>query len=432
MLHLDKNDFYGGAEAALSLEEAEAWTASINGGGSCFYFPFILGANLSGSRNSPFRGAAVQRLEQDASRPTTLGFSRAYSLSLSPQLIYTRSNLLPALVSSKVYRQLEFLAVGSWWIYGSGSNTQGAAQEPNTLAAQDYLRKIPSSREDVVNDTSIDLRSKRNIMRFLQLAADAEAFIPMIEEQGSLPFPEFLSSQFKIPDRLHAPLLGLTLSPDLPKHTSTAYAIPRIQRHLTSTGMFGPGFAAVIPKWGGLAEVTQVACRAGAVGGGVYVLNKAIEEIGDPGINQEERKSQEAETTIKLRLVGDETIQAKRVAGSYHDLPQDSKQIKDDTTTTARSIAIISSPLSKFFSPPAEGAPPPAAAVITFPTGSLSPRYTDSLEDHPPIYLMIHSSDTGECPAGQSKYTSSLPSQQNPRKKISHDDPRKRILVYIA
>lgn len=29
MLHVDKNDYYGGAEAALSLQEIEAWVDSV-------------------------------------------------------------------------------------------------------------------------------------------------------------------------------------------------------------------------------------------------------------------------------------------------------------------------------------------------------------------------------------------------------------------
>ena len=28
MLHIDKNDYYGGAEAALSLQEVESWTGT--------------------------------------------------------------------------------------------------------------------------------------------------------------------------------------------------------------------------------------------------------------------------------------------------------------------------------------------------------------------------------------------------------------------
>ena len=31
ILHLDKNDYYGGSEAALSLDEAETWCKRISG-----------------------------------------------------------------------------------------------------------------------------------------------------------------------------------------------------------------------------------------------------------------------------------------------------------------------------------------------------------------------------------------------------------------
>ena len=378
----------------------------------------LFDAKLAESQNHLFREVTVQRLEEGALIPNKLGFSRAYSLTLSPQLIYTRSNLLPALVSSKVYRQLEFLAVGSWWIYNTeGTKVGDLAKETNTSGTQDWLRKIPSSREDVVNDTSIDLRSQRNVMRFLQLATDAEAHSPILEKHASLAFPEFLSTQFKIPGKLHAPLVALTLSPDRPQHTSTAYALPRIHRHLTSIGMFGPGFGAVIPKWGGLAEVAQVACRASAVGGGVYVLNKAIKEVSIAGKNQE-RRIEEAESTVRLQLAGDEDIKAKHVVGSHHDLPNDQKESKEQRTTTARSVTIISSPLLQLFTPQAEGAPPPAAAVVAFPTGTLTLQKTSLDDEHPPVYLMIHSSDTGECPAGQCKQHKSSPSSTNTKQTL--------------
>lgn len=32
VLHIDKNDYYGGSEAALSLEEAVRWTERIENG----------------------------------------------------------------------------------------------------------------------------------------------------------------------------------------------------------------------------------------------------------------------------------------------------------------------------------------------------------------------------------------------------------------
>ena len=359
--------------------------------------------------------------ETEANNSERLGFSRAYSLSLSPQLIYTRSNLLPALVSSKVYRQLEFLAVGSWWIYEHGNAREdaqeGEAGRSEATPAIRGLKKIPGGREDVFADKSIDLRSTRSLMKFLKLATDTEAHASTLELWGSKPFPDFLESQLGIPPRLQAPLLALTTSPHPPAKTLTSYALPRIHRHLTSVGMFGPGFGSVIPKWGGLAEIAQVACRAGAVGGGVYVLKKGFETDETPdqqALGKEGTQLDEVTQVSIVRLEGGEEIKAHCIVGSDWDLPSKLEIATGEEAVpdyVSRSITIVSSPLSQMFPPPAEGAPPPAGAVVVFPTGSLELDFDRDkpqmlMVDPPPVYLMIHSSDTGECPAGQCESSS--------------------------
>lgn len=347
-----------------------------------------------------------------------MGFSRAYSLSLSPQLIYTRSNLLPALVSSKVYRQLEFLAVGSWWIYelgkyrGNGKTEDAGGSEATPSTGM--LKRVPGGREDVFADKSIDLRSTRSLMKFLKLATDTEAHASVLETWGSKPFPDLLASHLGIPPRLQAPLLALTMSPHPPDKTLTSYALPRIHRHLTSVGMFGPGFGSVIPKWGGLAEIAQVACRAGAVGGGVYVLKKgfdANEDIDQRASGKDEHRLDRDSQHFTVRLEDEEPIKTEWIVGSEWDLPSQFRASIIEGATpvyVSHSITIASSPFSQLFPPPAEGAPPPAGAVVVFPTGSLElesggNEAPKSADDSPPVYLMIHSSDTGECPASQCK-----------------------------
>ena len=344
-----------------------------------------------------------------------LGFSRAYSLSLSPQLIYTRSNLLPALVTSKVYRQLEFLAVGNWWIY---SDHEGAeeGEAGSTAPFRGSLRRIPGGREDIFADKGIDLRSTRSLMKFLKLAADPEAHGSILEQWGDKPFPKFLESHLSIPPRLQAPLLALTLSPHPPAETLTSYALPRIQRHLTSIGLFGPGFGSVIPKWGGLSEIAQVACRAGAVGGGVYMLKKgfARSDNADQQNSSLDFISLDQDTSLStVRLQGGENVRGHWVVGSLWDLPSQTHPPPDNQkhpSCIARSITIVSGSLSQLFPLPAEGAPPPAGAVVFFPSGTLALEAEDQMPpsaktELPPVYLMVHSSDTGECPAGQCKCT---------------------------
>ena len=251
-------------------------------------------------------------------------------------------------------------------------------------------------------------------MKFLKLAADPQNHPAVLEIWGSKPFPEYLLTEFKIPESLQAPLLALTSSPHPAAQTLTSFALPRIHQHLTSIGLFGPGFGAVLPKWGGLSEIAQVGCRAGAVGGGVYVLNKGVESIDlESKVTDQETPdiSKASKLPLKVGLEGGEKVEAHFIVGSHENLPQNEpKPASPDTVQISQSIAIVSSPLSSLFYLGAEGAPPPAATVVVFPTGSLSLDGILPTEEVPPVYLAIHSSDTGECPAGQSKlFTLSLP-----------------------
>ena len=363
----------------------------------------VTNTSSTDDKQTTFRHPFVHKKEHlsgaASNESSKLGFSRAYSLSLSPQLIYARSNILPALVSSKVYRQLEFLAVGSWWIYNRDENSEA-----------DSLRRIPGGREDVFAEKSIDLRSTRALMKFLKLAADSEAHNRILEDWGQKPFPEFLESHFSIPNRLQPPLLALTLSPNPPAETLTSYALPRIHRHLTSTGIFGPGFGSVIPKWGGLAEIAQVACRAGAVGGGVYVLKKGFAKDKNLDKQNPEGDMTDVDTAsqiLTVRLDDGEEVKAHWIVGSKDNLPSRAEKYPGtQALQVARSITVVSSPLSQLFPPPGEGAPPSAGAVIVYPTGSLKAEFegeaaSDLTTGLAPVYLMAHSSDTGECPAGQ-------------------------------
>ncbi|KAL3466831.1 GDP dissociation inhibitor [Aspergillus heterothallicus] len=367
VLHVDKSSVYGGADAALSLQEAEDWVSTVN----------------KESTHLPFEDASIFAPASSDTEPR-LSSSRSYTLSLSPQLIYSRSQLVPALVSSKVYRQLEFQAVGSWWVY-----------KPATDGVKSLYR-VPSSREDVFADDDISMKSKRTLMRFLrhlqsQLKQEAGEGNSSTTEDEDLarPFSEYLTFKFQVPPELYDPLSSLSLSQVAPQATTAKYAIPRLQRHLSSIGVFGPGFGSVLVKWGGGSEISQVGCRALAVGGGVYVLNSGVESL-----KQVEPTSEDSR--IHLQLSSGETITTKFVVGSNWDLPT---QADDpcDYDRVSRAISIVSSSLDGLFPVTAEGGPIPAGAVVVFPAASLG------LADRsPPVYISVHSSETAECPSGQS------------------------------
>ncbi|KAH7090537.1 rab geranylgeranyl transferase escort protein-like protein [Paraphoma chrysanthemicola] len=375
ILHIDENDYYGGAEAAFSLQEAEEWAQRVTDA------PTPVVADGVAPEAAAFTNITITKPDVDTSKPA-LSFSRAYSLALSPQIIYTRSNLLQYLVSSRVYRQLDFLAVGSWWVYTSDAGIESSSTSEED-SRHGKLLKVPNGREDVFQDHELDFKAKRALMKFLRFIGEYEEQTELWEEHRQQPFPTFLSQQFKVPPALQGPLMALALSSSPSSLTTTEYALPRIARHLRSIGVFGAGFGAVIPKWGGLAEISQVSCRACAVGGGVYVLGK--------GLSSPDAHAETAADGVKLRLKDGEAVTAKWVVGG--------SAAPASAPPHSRSITIVSSALLPLFPPIAEEAPAPASAVVVFPSGSLS--LDTQGEELPPVHIFVHSSDTGECPAGQ-------------------------------
>ena len=230
-------------------------------------------------------------------------------------------------------------------------------------------------------------------MKFLKTVADTETHLEILEKWGNESFEGYMSECFAISDKLLSTLHALTLSPLPPNETKVSWALPRIARHLGSIGIFGPGFGAVIPKWGGLAEIAQVGCRACAVGGGVYMLSQETEEI-------EETESGVENSLLHINLAGEESVKTSRIVSLPKDTTDETPPVLAGSTSSARGITVVSSSLDELFPPTAEGSAPSACSIVVFPAQSL--RRGEKQLDHP-IYLVIHSSDTGECPTGQCK-----------------------------
>lgn len=221
-------------------------------------------------------------------------------------------------------------------------------------------------------------------MKFLKLVLsyEEEASLPQWQDYADRPLAELLSEKMGLDEGLRTYITTLTLSLD--GRISTKDGLATIHRHLTSMGLFGPGFAAVYPKWGGGSEIAQVGCRAGAVGGSVYMLGTGIKELTAVGAEE-----------VELELSEGTVVKTKMLFRGPQDVPA------GDSTKVSKLVAIIGSPLTSLFEATMEGAPTPAVAVIALPPGSV--KTSDGVESTYPIYAIAHSSDTGECPAGQSK-----------------------------
>lgn len=391
VLHLDRNPYYGGSEAAFSLDEAQEWMNSVNQHPGQSPFEDVKVFTYQHPQDSP-QSTPSQDGSESSARPegtpdirAKLAASRAYTLSLSPYFLYTRSQLISTLISSKVYRQLEFMAVGSWWIH----SPEHPNAENSELGATRVFHRVPGNREDIFADTHISMKSKRTLMRFLRhISKPEEEGDVETDEDLTMPFGEYMSSKFSVPQDLHDPLLSLSLSQLSQQDTTANYAVPRIKRHLASVGAFGPGFGGVVSKYGSASEILQVACRASAVGGGVYALDTGIQSLVDG------EAAVETEYPVEAQLSNGESVRSKFLFGSTWDLS--AKEQMSPPTKVARSITIVSSSLASLFPITVEGAPLSASTVLMFPGHSLSSPQS------PSVYLQVHSSDTGDCPREQS------------------------------
>lgn len=248
------------------------------------------------------------------------------------------------------------------------------------------LRRMPNGREDIFSDRTIDVRTKRGLMKFLKFVVDFENQPEIWKDSVDNPLTTFLTAKFQLPESMQKFISALTLSLDDPAQTTVGYSLPRIARHLTSIGVFGPGFGSVVPKWGGGAEIAQVACRAGAVGGSVYVLGTGVKAV--------------CSDAVELALTNDEIVETAYYVSSQEAAP--STILPNTADTVSRSITVVSSNMAGVFKTTVEGAPIGAVAIIAFPAGSLSVGEESSTH---PVYIMAHSSETGGCPQDQCKHT---------------------------
>lgn len=359
-MHIDPNPYYGGAEAALSLSEVDEWAAAHPGATS--------------TRTEPAEGSP------------SLGRLSAYSIALAPQFLHSRSALVNLLVSSRAFRQLEFLAVSSFYVLDSSSSS---------------LVRIPATREDVFATTAMPARSKRQLMKFLKFVlaydeanedGDEDAAPAPWKEHASEPFGDYLQSTFGLDDSLRDNILALTLSLD-GANITVAEGLARLHRHITSMSVFGAGFAAVYPKWGGCGEIVQVGCRAAAVGGAIYMLGSGIRSVKFP-------ESKTDDELVEVELTQDMTVKTKLLVRGDDADAVETPLASAEGQQLSRLVAIVGSPLSHLFAPNVEGAPVAGGAVIALPAGR--PVLADGTAPEHTIFVMAHSSDTGECPPGQS------------------------------
>ena len=227
VLHLDKNEYYGGSAASLTLDEFGRWaaeracdssTASDDGFSVAHCatleepdpaaaassdesatasdvsapsaaatepsaaavddaVPAPAVSNDDGAAASTAVDAVDERTETTPPPPPQFAWSRAmlkqharrFSLDIQPRLMLCRGALIDTLVRTNVARYLEFCSLDALAVATRGESG-GSSDDDGAVGSIE----VPCSKSSVFTSTTLSLREKRSLMKLLQFMVDTD------------------------------------------------------------------------------------------------------------------------------------------------------------------------------------------------------------------------------------------------------------------
>jgi len=252
VLHMDRNDYYGGDSASLNLTQ------------------------LYGK----FR-------QQDA--PSDLGRDRDYAVDLIPKFIIASGELTKILVHTDVTRYLEFKQIAGSFVYRDGK-----------------ISKVPSTEIEAVKSPLMGLFEKRRAKKFFEFLQSWKDEDPTTHQGIDLDKDSMKTVYEKFGlEPGTQDFIGHAMALYLDDDYITKPARPAYERIvLYSSSMARYGKSPYIYPLYGLGELPQSFARLSAIYGGTYMLDKHIDEI----ITDSDGKF------VGVRS-GEETVKAKQVIG---------------------------------------------------------------------------------------------------------------------
>ncbi|XP_065207193.1 rab proteins geranylgeranyltransferase component A 1 [Planococcus citri] len=282
VLHLDRNDYYGGMWASFNFDALQKWLEECRKPASKTESPTVDKALvkegetliLSGNQFSTVGNIDEKWLipeesakETEESQPEAeenkwnqskiKSLSRKFNLDLAPKLLFSRGSLVDLLISSNIARYAEFRSVTrilTWF--------------------HDNLEAVPCSRADVFAAKDVSVIEKRLLMQLLQLCVEYKPDGNEFEGFKDKTFIEYLKSKNLTENILHYVLYAIAMSSE---KTPCMTSVERAQRFLSSLGRYG-NTPFLWPMYGS-GELPQCFCRLCAVFGGVYHLKRAADGI---------------------------------------------------------------------------------------------------------------------------------------------------------
>jgi Rab GDP dissociation inhibitor len=132
VLHMDRNDYYGGDSASLNLTQVSG-------------LPTVSGIHLT------LRPQLYRKFRPSQKPPTELGRDRDYAVDLIPKFIISSGELTKILVHTDVTRYLEFKQIAGSFVYRDGK-----------------ISKVPSTEMEAVRSPLMGVFEKRRAKKFFE------------------------------------------------------------------------------------------------------------------------------------------------------------------------------------------------------------------------------------------------------------------------
>ncbi|KAH6813474.1 GDP dissociation inhibitor family protein / Rab GTPase activator family protein [Perilla frutescens var. frutescens] len=224
VLHMDKNDYYGGESSSLNL--IQLWKR--------------------------FRG--------EDHPPESLGASREYNVDMIPKFMMANGTLVRVLIHANVTKYLNFKAVDGSFVYNKGK-----------------IHKVPATDVEALKSPLMGLFEKRRARKFFLFVQDFVESDPKTHHGMDLntTTARQLISKYELEDDTvdfigHA--LALQFSDDYLDKPALNF-VKRMKLYAESLARFQSGSPYIYPMYG-LGELPQAFARLSAVYGGTYMLNK--------------------------------------------------------------------------------------------------------------------------------------------------------------
>ncbi|KAK9112938.1 hypothetical protein Scep_020457 [Stephania cephalantha] len=224
VLHMDRNDYYGGESTSLNLNQL--WKR--------------------------FRG--------DDKPPENMGSSREYNVDMIPKFMMANGALVRVLIHTNVTKYLNFKAVDGSFVYNKGK-----------------IHKVPATDVEALKSPLMGLFEKRRARKFFIYVQDYEESDPKSHEGLDLykVTARDVISKYGLDDNT-VDFIGHALALHLDDNYLDEPAMDFVERmklYAESLARFQGGSPYIYPLYG-LGELPQAFARLSAVYGGTYMLNK--------------------------------------------------------------------------------------------------------------------------------------------------------------